>query len=88
MIGLGGKQNLPNSPYEPYQCCPATAKKGTKIPKVTSIKDNKKPKAAKEPEPKKLPASKAQTKISSNVIEKPVKGKKGLFGSGKYIWWW
>lgn len=37
------------------------------------------------PKPKlKEPASKS----TAVKAEKPAKGKKGFFGSGKYIWWW
>lgn len=101
MIGLGGKQNLPKTPYEPYKCCPAAEKKSTKIAKVTATKDNKKSKGSDQkfqvPEPtKKVISSTVQSKQSkppqqtksSLVPDKPMKGKKGLFGSGKYIWWW
>ncbi|KAL1464793.1 hypothetical protein WDU94_004408 [Cyamophila willieti] len=35
-IGLGGKNELRTSVYEPFQCCPTKVKKSTKFPKVTS----------------------------------------------------
>lgn len=108
MIGLGGKQKLPSTPYEPYKCCPAPAKKNPNVAKLTSTKDDKKSQVKKVSEPPASPkkssvlpsspppksSSKTQqpTRSSplfgSNTPDKPVKGKKGLFGSGKYIWWW
>lgn len=119
-VGLGGKSKIPNPSYEPYQCCPRSSTKQSKVPKMSPVpkakqvtskpsrpaipapptpkpfatarKDAKTPKS---PPPKAAP-QKVPLKPSKdspkekNVLAKPEKGKgkKGFFGTGKYIWWW
>lgn len=33
-IGMGGKGQIPNPSYEPYQCCPKQVTKGSKVAKL------------------------------------------------------
>nr|XP_023026738.1 uncharacterized protein LOC111514722 [Leptinotarsa decemlineata] len=105
-IGMGGKGQLPNPSYQPYQCCPKPPMKASKIAKlqpkltakqVTSKPSTPKPSKKSEPAPLKM-VSKAnhpiKTKEGREKNPAPVpkgekgKGKKGFFGTGKYIWWW
>uniref|UniRef100_A0A1B6LZY4 Thioredoxin-like fold domain-containing protein n=1 Tax=Graphocephala atropunctata TaxID=36148 RepID=A0A1B6LZY4_9HEMI len=91
IIGLGGKNEVPNPSYEPYKCCPTTVKKGTKVAKMTPAKDEDKPRKSKSKADKEPPSKEKKSgrdKSSAVSTEKSSKGKKGLFGSGKYIWWW
>lgn len=85
MIGLNAKtQALPKF-FEPYKCCPVTTtkKKETKLKQVSSSRSSLKKNI-----PVKRTDVKNAKKIPSTIPEKSSKGKKGLFGSGKYIWWW
>lgn len=100
-IGMGGKGQLPNPSYEPYQCCPSKPSKGSKVAKLAA--KGSAPSKTPTKQTKKVeklarlkPVSKADHPIKinrENIKEKPVKpekgkGKKGFFGTGKYIWWW
>jgi hypothetical protein len=108
-IGMGGKGQLPNPSYEPYQCCPSSKPtQGSKLAKLAAKGTAKQvaksarplPKETKKPErlAPARPVSKANhpTKVNKetgkekNLPVKPEKGKgkKGFFGTGKYIWWW
>lgn len=119
-FGLGGKKQVPNPSYQPYQCCPTKPKVGSKVPKITASSSTKptstkriqptttKPfetarkdsKTINKPTPKpspSKPAAKSTTKETNGDKGKgnpatnkqdKAKGKKGFFGTGKYIWWW
>ncbi|RZC33857.1 uncharacterized protein BDFB_002087 [Asbolus verrucosus] len=88
-IGMGGKGQLPNPSYEPYQCCPSKPSQGSKVPKLAAkgtkqvAKSNRPaPKETKKPE-KSAPlkqVSKANHPIKQKETTKeklPVKPEKG-----------
>uniref|UniRef100_A0A1Y1L045 Thioredoxin domain-containing protein n=1 Tax=Photinus pyralis TaxID=7054 RepID=A0A1Y1L045_PHOPY len=121
-IGMGGKNQVPHSSYQPYQCCPSKPKAPSKVPKISG---SSRPVAVKKPQPstnKPFDTVKRDRKVPSNPVPKSPpkpapsppktksaakesasekgkpqqpaakqdkgKGKKGFFGTGKYIWWW
>ncbi|XP_012276480.1 uncharacterized protein LOC105697602 [Orussus abietinus] len=93
---MGGKSAKPTIPsYEPYQCCPAKVKGGTKVAKVSPVSSRPKIKieATRKPRPTEPPPFKPINKLSPKDSKKtataqPVvkdaktaKGKRGFFGS-------
>ena len=77
MIGMGGKKQAPPKPsYEPFKCCPAKVKEGTKVAQATK-KEITPPKGGKKKEDGKKGKSQ----------DKATKGKKEKIDSEKYIAW-
>lgn len=108
---MGGKGQLPNPAFEPYQCCPRPPAGGSKVaklqPKIKQVTGKTAPKAVKKidkpaPAPMKtvskanhpLPPRPGSKDVKNGKEKAPLakgekgKGKKGFFGTGKYIWWW
>ncbi|XP_064212482.1 uncharacterized protein hlk isoform X3 [Tribolium castaneum] len=99
-IGMGGKGQLPNPSYEPYQCCPSKPAQGSKFAKLAAkgaktTKNRPLPKEIKKPErsvPMKT-VSKANKPTKTKEIKEKIipvkpekgKGKKGFFGTGNLL---
>ncbi|KAG5893625.1 hypothetical protein JTB14_006291 [Gonioctena quinquepunctata] len=96
-IGMGGKGQLPNPAYQPYQCCPKPPAKTSKVAKLqpksnvkqVAAKPAPKPTKKSEPAPLKM-VSKANHPIKSREGKEKIapapkgekgKAKKGFFGT-------
>lgn len=77
-VGLGGKSKMPSPSYEPYQCCPRSSTKQSKVPKMSPAPKAKqvtskpsRPAIPAPPTPKPFTTARKDAKTPSPLPRKP-----------------